>query len=173
MNLYNRLPDSVEKAFLELTGAGHGFPTSNNSVMTRKVIPWLKIFVDRDDRYSQFLCPLMDNTGIRTYLSTCPLLPGGSSPSPSTSPSPSPSTSPSTPPGSTFSLVGAASSKCLDVPGGSQNNGTGLVIYTCNNVSNQRWNQTSADELRIYNSKCLEAGGIGRQPSSDQFLYRQ
>ena len=51
---YNQVPGSTEKAYLELSGAGHGFPTSSNSVMTRKVIPWLKIFVDRDARYSQF-----------------------------------------------------------------------------------------------------------------------
>jgi hypothetical protein len=76
--LYNGIPASVEKAYLELTGAGHGFPTSNNSVMMRKVIPWLKIFLDQDTRYSQFLCPLLDTTGITAYRSSCPLDPGGS-----------------------------------------------------------------------------------------------
>ncbi|MEV4580293.1 dienelactone hydrolase family protein [Nonomuraea jabiensis] len=75
--LYNGIPASVEKAYLELTGAGHAFPTSSNSVMMRKVIPWLKIFVDQDIRYSQFLCPMADSTGIRTYRSSCPLDPGG------------------------------------------------------------------------------------------------
>ncbi|MGR6917989.1 poly(ethylene terephthalate) hydrolase family protein [[Actinomadura] parvosata] len=75
--LYNGIPAATEKAYLELTGAGHGFPTSSNSVMMRKVIPWLKIFLDQDTRYSQFLCPLMDWTGIAAYRSTCPLDPGG------------------------------------------------------------------------------------------------
>ncbi len=79
-SLYNGIPAATEKAYLELSGAGHGFPTSNNSVMMRKVIPWLKIFVDSDVRYTQFLCPLMDNTGIRSYQSTCPLLPGTPTP---------------------------------------------------------------------------------------------
>jgi alpha/beta superfamily hydrolase len=74
--LYNSVPASVEKGYLELTGAGHSFPTKSNSVMMRKVIPWLKIFVDHDTRYSQFLCPsLKDNTGISGYRSTCPLTP--------------------------------------------------------------------------------------------------
>ncbi|RAS70493.1 dienelactone hydrolase family protein [Lentzea atacamensis] len=72
---YNQIPAGVEKMYLELTGAGHGFPTSNNPVMTRKVIPWMKIFIDNDTRYHQFLCPLMDNTGISAYRSTCPLIP--------------------------------------------------------------------------------------------------
>ena len=140
LSLYNSMPAATEKAYLELAGAGHGFPTSNNSMMMRKVIPWLKIFVDHDTRYSQFLCPLMDWTGIRAYRSSCPLDPGGST-------------------GSTFSLVGAGSGKCLDVPGASQTNGTGLIIYTCNGAANQRWTQTTAGELRVYNNtKCMEAG---------------
>ncbi|MCE6998688.1 cellulose binding domain-containing protein [Saccharothrix sp. S26] len=74
-NLYNGIPAGVEKAYLELTGAGHGFPTSNNPTMMRTVIPWFKIFVDSDTRYTQFLCPLADSNGIRTYQSTCPLVP--------------------------------------------------------------------------------------------------
>lgn len=74
-NLYNTIPGTTEKAYLELTGAGHGFPTSSNSVMTRKVIPWMKIFIDRDARYSQFLCPsLKDWTGITSYRGTCPFV---------------------------------------------------------------------------------------------------
>ncbi|GKQ36240.1 hypothetical protein ALMP_27830 [Streptomyces sp. A012304] len=82
-NFYNQIPWSTEKAYLELTGAGHGFPSwTPNSVMMRKVIPWFKIFVDHDARYSQFLCPLMDWTGISAYQGTCPLLPGGPTPTP-------------------------------------------------------------------------------------------
>jgi alpha-beta hydrolase superfamily lysophospholipase len=139
-NLYNGIPAATEKAYLELTGAGHGFPTSSNSVMTRKVIPWLKIFLDQDTRYQQFMCPLMDWTGIRTYRSTCPLLPGGE-------------------PSTTFSLVGNGSGKCVDVANVSQTNGTGLIIWTCNGGSNQRWTLTAAGELRVYNNtKCMDAG---------------
>jgi pimeloyl-ACP methyl ester carboxylesterase len=80
-NFYNQIPPSTEKAYLELTGAGHGFPSwTPNSVMMRKIIPWLKLFLDNDVRYSQFLCPLMDPTGINGYLSTCPLIPGTPTP---------------------------------------------------------------------------------------------
>ncbi|MET7283662.1 dienelactone hydrolase family protein [Kribbella sp. NPDC005582] len=74
-SMYNSIPATTEKAYLELTGAGHGFPTSANSVMMRKVIPWIKIFVDRDSRYTQFLCPsLKDWTGITSYRGTCPFI---------------------------------------------------------------------------------------------------
>jgi hypothetical protein len=73
--LYNGIPAAVEKAYLELANAGHGFPTSNNPTMMRTVIPWIKVFLDSDTRYTQFLCPLADRNGIRTYQSTCPLVP--------------------------------------------------------------------------------------------------
>lgn len=77
-NFYNQIPATTEKAYLELTGAGHGFPSwTPNSVMMRKVVPWFKIFIDNDTRYSQFLCPLLDRTGISGYQSTCPLVPSG------------------------------------------------------------------------------------------------
>lgn len=139
--LYNSIPASTERAYLELSDADHSFPTSNNSVMMRKVIPWLKIFVDHDTRYSQFMCPLMDWTGVKAYRSSCPLDPDG-------------------PTDSSFSLVGAGSGRCLDVPAAAQTNGTGLIIYTCNGAANQRWTHTAAGELRVYdNAKCLEAGG--------------
>jgi pimeloyl-ACP methyl ester carboxylesterase len=77
-NFYNQIPRATEKAYVELTGGGHGFPSwTPNVPMMSKVVPWFKIFVDHDTRYSQFLCPLMDNTGINGYQSTCPLVPGG------------------------------------------------------------------------------------------------
>jgi dienelactone hydrolase len=143
---YNQVPATTEKMYLELTGAGHGFPTSNNSVMTRKVIPWMKLFLDQDTRYQQFLCPLMDNTGISSYRSTCLLIPGDP-----------------TPPADTYSLAGAASGKCADVEGVSQANGARLLLWTCNGQVNQRWTQTAAGELRVYdNPKCMDAGASGQ-----------
>jgi dienelactone hydrolase len=98
LNHYNAIPSGTEKAYLELTGAGHGFPTSNNPTMMRNVIPWLKIFTDSDTRYTQFLCPLANSDGIRTHQSSCPLEP---SPVPTTSATSSPppvTTSPTTSP---------------------------------------------------------------------------
>jgi pimeloyl-ACP methyl ester carboxylesterase len=75
-NFYNQIP--TKKAYVELTGAGHGFPSwTPNSVMMRKVVPWFKIFLDNDSRYTQFLCPQLDSTGVSAYQATCPLLSAG------------------------------------------------------------------------------------------------
>ncbi|MEU4770153.1 ricin-type beta-trefoil lectin domain protein [Actinosynnema sp. NPDC023794] len=151
MNLYNGIPAGVEKAYLELTGAGHGFPTSNNPTMMRTVIPWFKIFVDSDTRYTQFLCPLADSNGIRSYQSTCPLVP--STPPTSTSTTTTTTTT-GAPTGSTY--VGQQSGRCLDVTGQSQTNGTKAQLWDCNGQSNQKWTLTSAAELRVYGGKCLD-----------------
>ncbi|WP_416973062.1 alpha/beta hydrolase family protein [Streptomyces sp. 4F14] len=72
-NLYATLPAATEGAFLELATGGHGFPTRGNSAVTRRAIPWLKIFLDDDTRYTQFLCPaLADPSGISRSRTTCP-----------------------------------------------------------------------------------------------------
>jgi hypothetical protein len=49
------------------------------------VIPWLKVFVDSDTRYSQFLCPgLPDPSSVSGYQAKCPYVPsGGGGPTPS------------------------------------------------------------------------------------------
>ncbi|MDN0196717.1 dienelactone hydrolase family protein [Streptomyces sp. S.PNR 29] len=74
--LYTTLPTATENAYLQLTGAGHLFPTKPNSLEMRILIPWLKTFVDNDTRYTKFLCPtLADPTGVSTYRSTCPYAP--------------------------------------------------------------------------------------------------
>jgi Cellulose binding domain/Dienelactone hydrolase family len=106
--LYNSAPAATEKGYMEFAGAGHGFYTSPNNRTTRVMIPWFKIFVDNDTRYSQFLCPLADTSGIPVYRNTCPFVATGfpsSSPttgSPSASPSGSPTSAPpsSVPPSS-------------------------------------------------------------------------
>ena len=54
--------------------------------MIRTMLPFVKIFVDNDTRYSQFLCPLMDTSGVVTYRSTCPLTPAGPTDAPPTTP---------------------------------------------------------------------------------------
>lgn len=94
--LYSTLPAEAQSAWVEITGVDHLFATRANTTEMRTLIPWLKIFVDNDTRYTQFLCPLMDSTGISMYRSKCPYVPpGGPSPSPSVTPSPSPSVTPS------------------------------------------------------------------------------
>jgi dienelactone hydrolase len=96
-NLYAGLPATTPGDFVQIAGADHLFFTRANNTEMKVLIPWLKIFLDNDTRYTPFLCPsLADPSGISLYRSKCPYLPPGTtSPSPS-SPSPS-SPSPSTP----------------------------------------------------------------------------
>jgi dienelactone hydrolase len=140
--LYATLPTTTEGAFVELSSGGHGFPTWGNSNVTRRMIPWLKIFLDNDTRYTQFLCPgLADSTGVSRYGNTCPYEPGGSTP----------------PPTDEGPIVGAQSGRCVDVPNGSQTNGTQVRLWDCSGQPNQQWTLTSAGELRVYGNKCLDA----------------
>jgi dienelactone hydrolase len=100
-NLYAGLPATTPSDFVQIAGADHLFFTRANNTEMKVLIPWLKIFLDNDTRYTPFLCPsLADPSGISLYRSKCPYLPPGTpSPSPSSpSPSsPSPSVSPSGP----------------------------------------------------------------------------
>ncbi|OQO92134.1 alpha/beta hydrolase [Saccharomonospora piscinae] len=69
---YESLPDSLEKAYLELRGASHFAPNISNTTIAKYSISWLKRFVDEDTRYSQFLCPNPSEYAIEEYRSTCP-----------------------------------------------------------------------------------------------------
>jgi dienelactone hydrolase len=91
------------KAMLEIEGAGHGFPAGGSMEMFRAMLPWLKVFVDNDSRYAQFLCPdLLDKTGVNKYQASCPLTSSDPAPNPpTTDPAPSapePKDSPATAP---------------------------------------------------------------------------
>ncbi|TDC61534.1 lipase [Micromonospora sp. KC207] len=99
--IYNTLPATVEHAWAELAGNDHLSFTRPNPTEMRILIPWLKIFLDNDTRYTQFLCPLADSTGVSRYSATCPLVPPGGPTAPPTvtPPPPTPTTpSPTTPP---------------------------------------------------------------------------
>ena len=86
--LYAGMPSSTQSAFVQLSGADHLFPTRPNPNVMRLAIPWLKIFTDNDNRYTQFLCPsLKDSSGVFEYRNTCPYVPlGGARPSSQTRP---------------------------------------------------------------------------------------
>ncbi|MFD3515498.1 endo-1,4-beta-xylanase [Streptomyces sp. NPDC058657] len=66
-----------------------------------------------------------------------------------------------TPPGNAGPIRGAASGRCLDVPGAGTTDGTQLQLWDCNNRTNQQWSHTAAGELRVYGNKCLDAAGTG------------
>ncbi|MFD2796527.1 alpha/beta hydrolase family protein [Promicromonospora vindobonensis] len=70
---YESLPGSADKAYLELRGASHFAPNTDNTTIAKYSLSWLKRFVDDDLRYDQFLCPApSSSTAIVEYRSTCP-----------------------------------------------------------------------------------------------------
>ena len=72
------MPATTQSAFAQIAGADHVYYTHPNNVEMKLVIPWLKIFVDGDSRYTQFLCPrLPDPSTISAYQSKCPYIPPG------------------------------------------------------------------------------------------------
>jgi len=73
-SLYNTIPASTERAYIEVAGAGHNYIGRPSTTLARTMIPWLKVFVDDDARYSQFLCPLSNSSGISQYRNSCPLI---------------------------------------------------------------------------------------------------
>lgn len=70
---YASLPDSLDKAYLELRGASHFTPNTSNTTIAKYSISWLKRFIDNDTRYEQFLCPIPSpSLTIAEYRGTCP-----------------------------------------------------------------------------------------------------
>jgi hypothetical protein len=170
--LYNSLPATTKSVYLEVAGADHGFMVGrSNPVMIRTMLPFVKMFIDNDTRYSQFLCPLLDSSGVVTYRSTCPLLPPAPTPSstattsppptPTASPTVSPTVSPTGPPNGANEIVGTQSGRCIDVPNASHTNGTRVQLYNCNRQSNQSWTYTANKQLQVYGDMCLDAAGSG------------
>lgn len=75
-NLYAGLPAPTPSAYLQLSGADHLYFTRPNANEIRRLVPWLKVFVDNDTRYTQFVCPtLKDPTGVSKYSARCSLIP--------------------------------------------------------------------------------------------------
>ncbi|WP_435857793.1 poly(ethylene terephthalate) hydrolase family protein [Streptomyces olindensis] len=154
--LYGGMPAGTQSAFIELTTGGHGFPTWGNSNVTRRTIPWLKIFLDNDTRYTQFLCPsLADSSGVSRSRTKCPYVPpGGTNPSPSGA-----------------QIFGSGSGRCLDVPNSSQTNGTQVQLWDCADSAGQKWTRTDAGELRVYGGKCLDAEASGTSPGTRVVIW--
>jgi len=74
--LYATLPASTQSAFAQIAGATHLYYLHPNNVEMKLLIPWLKIFLDNDTRYEQFLCPsLPDPSTISIYHPKCPYVP--------------------------------------------------------------------------------------------------
>ncbi|MET7422725.1 PHB depolymerase family esterase [Dactylosporangium sp. NPDC005555] len=71
-----------------------------------------------------------------------------------TSPTPT-SPGPTTSTGVTTTLVGAASGRCLDLPGSSATNGTQPQLWDCHGAANQQWTRNGRSLRSL--GKCLDA----------------
>ncbi|MGW2373942.1 RICIN domain-containing protein [Kitasatospora sp. NPDC001683] len=67
-------------------------------------------------------------------------------------------------------LVSAASSRCLDDPGGSTSPGTRVDIWDCGGGANQNWTYTSGQALTT-EGLCLDASGGGTSPGTAVILW--
>ncbi|GAA3539475.1 lipase [Aeromicrobium flavum] len=54
---YSSLTNAERRSYLELGGANHFAPTSDNTLVAKYTIAWLKRYVDNDARYEQFIAP--------------------------------------------------------------------------------------------------------------------
>lgn len=71
---YGQLSSTLDKAYLELAGAGHQATNSASTTVAKYTISWLKRFVDDDTRYDRFICaPAAPGGSISGYRNTCPL----------------------------------------------------------------------------------------------------
>jgi hypothetical protein len=80
MGAYGAIPANVERAYVEIAGDGHGFPAGGggggSGAFARTMMIWMKVFIDKDARYTQFLCPSLSNANnISNYQASCPLVP--------------------------------------------------------------------------------------------------
>lgn len=74
---YNRLPNSIDKAYVEINNGSHYCANGgglNNDVLSRFGVSWMKRFLDEDTRYSQFLCGPnhTSDRNISEYRGNCP-----------------------------------------------------------------------------------------------------
>lgn len=77
---YNNIPDSIDKAFVQLNNGNHYCANGGSSfgryddVLGRMGVSWMKRFLDEDTRYSQFLCGPNHTSDrqISEYRGNCP-----------------------------------------------------------------------------------------------------
>lgn len=74
---YNALPSSFDKAFVEIDGGTHfcgNGGTIYNDVLSRFGVSWMKLHLDEDARYKQFLCGPnhTSDRDISDYRGNCP-----------------------------------------------------------------------------------------------------
>jgi predicted dienelactone hydrolase len=70
--MYQQIPATTEKAYLEVAGADHFLGAAPNNPQAKLMVAWLKRYVDNDTRYEQFICPPPSGPQISEYRNTCP-----------------------------------------------------------------------------------------------------
>lgn len=71
---YESYAADTERAYLELTGAGHSVPTGPDDDISLYTVSWMKRYLDADLRYTPFICPGPDaaaETSLSDYRSSC------------------------------------------------------------------------------------------------------
>lgn len=74
---YNSLPANIDKAFVEINGGSHFCANGGsiyNDVLGRLGVSWMKLHLDEDNRYKQFLCGPNHTSDfqISDYRGNCP-----------------------------------------------------------------------------------------------------
>ncbi|WP_373185656.1 alpha/beta hydrolase family protein [Halopseudomonas sp.] len=74
---YNDIPDSTQKAFVEINNGSHYCANGggvNDDVLSRFGVSWMKLHLDQDQRYNQFLCgpDHESDRDISEYRGNCP-----------------------------------------------------------------------------------------------------
>jgi dienelactone hydrolase len=148
-NLYATLPASTPSDFVQIAGADHLFFTHANNTEMKVLIPWLKIFLDNDTRYTQFLCPsLADPSGISMYRPKCPYTTPTATP---TSASPTPTS----PAGACTATYRTANSW----PGGFQGEVTVTAAGAALNGWTVRWTLASGQTVsQLWNGTLTTSG---------------
>jgi dienelactone hydrolase len=75
---YNSIPNSTDKAYMEITNGPHNCANGNNgngndALLATYGVSWMKRFLDKDSRYEQFLCGPnhIANASINEYRDNC------------------------------------------------------------------------------------------------------
>ena len=75
---YNTIPNSTDKAYMEITDGPHNCANGNNgngndALLSTYGVSWMKRFLDKDQRYAQFLCGPnhVANPSINEYRDNC------------------------------------------------------------------------------------------------------
>jgi dienelactone hydrolase len=73
---YESIPTTTDKAYLEVSGGYHSCANgggTNGGLLGKYGVAWMKLFIDNDARYDQFLCgpDHAGNSAISEYRDTC------------------------------------------------------------------------------------------------------